>query len=147
MKLRNKEFDEKFEVITFGYADSEAPNGNGDYPVEFISLEAMDEDGDNYEYRYRSLKDFNAVWEDYTPAEPLIKDEKIRKVVRAWAEIHKIEKVFYCEYSWKNNIAWIESADDETFVKGESPSIDMPIIEVKSREYYTIAELCGEEDK
>lgn len=77
-----------------------------------------------------------------------IRDEKIRKAVRAWAEMHNIKKVFYCEYSWKNNIAWMEDAgDDESMINGESLCIDIPIIGVKNREYYTIAELCGEEEE
>ena len=47
---------------------------------------AFDEPKDDREnYRYSSLAEFNKEWED-VPAEPLIKDEKIRKAVRAWWE-------------------------------------------------------------
>jgi hypothetical protein len=42
--------------------------------------------------KYNSLAELNEEWEDYKPAEPLIKDEKIRKAVRAWADMNKIEK-------------------------------------------------------
>ena len=35
---------------------------------------------------YETLSQINAEFEDYAPAEPLIKDEKIRKAVRAWWE-------------------------------------------------------------
>lgn len=135
MKLRNKEFDEIFEVITFGYANSEAPNGNGDYPVEFISLEAMDEDGDNYEYRYRSLKDLNAVWEDYKPAEPLIKDEEIRKAVRAWAEA---EDVTICRVDKSGSCLMNLPAIIQFW--------GYPFVELNNREY-TIDELCGEDEE
>ena len=41
-------------------------------------------------FSYKSLAELNADWEDYAPTEPLIKDEKIRKAVRAWAEACKI---------------------------------------------------------
>lgn len=52
-----------------------------------------DDDGDCWsEGRYASLAELNEEWEDYESAEPLIKDEKIRKAVRAWAEINSIEK-------------------------------------------------------
>ena len=71
MKLHNKDFDEIFEVITFGYINSEVPNGNGDYPVEFVTLEVVDEEGDLYEFHYKSLKDLNVIWEDCTQKEPL----------------------------------------------------------------------------
>lgn len=99
MKLRNKEIDEIFEVITFGYINSNVPNGNGDYPVEFIVLEVVDEEGDLYEYQYKSLKDLNAIWEDCTQKEPLIKDEKIRKAVRAWAEACRLKYATYKQSS------------------------------------------------
>lgn len=97
---------------------------------------------------YDSISEMNEDFEIVKKKDPLIKDEKIRKAVRAWAEMHNIKKVFYCKYSWKNNIGWLEDAEnDVSMVKGESPSIDIPIIGAKNREYYTIAELCGEEDK
>lgn len=35
--------------------------------------------------QYNSLSELNEEWEDY-PKEPLIKDEKIRKVIKEWAE-------------------------------------------------------------
>ena len=39
------------------------------------------------------VKEFNEDWEDVEPKEPLIKDEKFRKAVRAWAEANNTEKV------------------------------------------------------
>jgi hypothetical protein len=47
------------------------------------------------ERSYSTIAELNADWEDYTPAEPLIKDEKIRKAVRAWAEANGITEVEY----------------------------------------------------
>lgn len=40
----------------------------------------------------------------HEPTEPLIKDEKIRKAVRAWAEVNRIEddeRVTYLGIDWK----------------------------------------------
>src|SRR5574344_988909 len=42
---------------------------------------------------YQSLAELNADWEDYTPTEPLIKDKKIRKAVRAWADANDITEI------------------------------------------------------
>lgn len=35
---------------------------------------------------FRSIEQLNEEYEDYKPTEPIIKDEKIRKAVRAWWE-------------------------------------------------------------
>ena len=66
---------------------------------------------------YYSLAELNADWEDYKPAEPLIKDEKVRKAVRAWAEANNIRAVYY-------------SPEEDGY-----------------GEHYTINELCGEEEE
>ena len=34
---------------------------------------------------FSSIAELNEDWEDYKPTKPLIKDEKVRKAVRAWA--------------------------------------------------------------
>ena len=47
---------------------------------------------------YKTLSDFLEEWEegeDYEPKEPLIKDEKIRKAVRAWAEACGAKQIKY----------------------------------------------------
>ena len=139
MKLHNKDLDEIFEVITFGYINSGVPNGNGDYPVEFITIEAMDEDGDNYEFKYKSLKDFNAIWEDYKPKEPLIKDEKVRKAVRAWADYNGVEEAFY--FTNGEGGSRLEATYDIAI------KFYNELTELKHWEKYTIAELCGEEEE
>lgn len=75
--------------------------------------------------------------------EPLIKDEKIRKAVRAWAEANDIDRVSY----YKSSHYWYlrtfndhEQAID--FWLGYNTEPEM--IESKS---YTITELCGEEEE
>lgn len=88
---------------------------------------------------YTSLAELNAEWEDYKPAEPLIKDEKIRKTVRAWADENILPQVEF-EYIagtgsiFKDGICGVEIGfyDD---------------LKLTNRETYTIAELCGEEEE
>ena len=67
-------------------------------------------------------------WEYYTYQEPLIKDEKIRKAIRAWAEANYISKVSY------ENGRFEGAFDDIEF------SVNRLGIEFGK---YTIAELCG----
>lgn len=99
---------------------------------------------------YSHLAELNEEWEDYKPAEPLIKDEKIRKAVRAWAdnlresmcdgEITFYVDNPYCTFQadvWKNYnnraIAEIDLVFDHN--------------ELDNGKIYTIAELCGEEEE
>lgn len=102
---------------------------------------AFDEPKDDREnYRYSSLAEFNEEWEDYKPKEPLIKDEKRRKAVRAWAEANSIKKVIYAERT-DRSLCNITDMGDYDF------SIEFVgwISTLKDSEVYTIAELCGEE--
>ena len=95
-------------------------------------------------FDYNSLAELNEEWEDYEPKEPLIKDEKIRKAVRAWAEINLI-------------------LDDDD-VEASTPTVDCNVltltygtisidvfvndtITIINHGHYTIAELCGEEEE
>ena len=78
--------------------------------------------------------------------EPLIKDEKIRKAVRAWAEANNLSGASTyksCSYS---HYWYIRAFDDtekgiDIDIGGELPK---ELIDCK---YYTIAELCGEEEE
>lgn len=65
---------------------------------------------------------------------PLIKDEKIRKAVRAWAEANGIEQV---NYLYDGNCLWF--GDDEIGFKY------LEHLPLEFDKIYTIAELCGEE--
>jgi len=83
-----------------------------------------------------------------SPAEPLIKDEKIRKAVRAWAEANdygKDEEYQYEDFStgWKSwSLEHHQNGDDnEIHFNG---GIDFR--KMNHQGYYTIAELCGEEE-
>lgn len=73
MKLRNKKTG---EIATL---DSEHTASLADFGGKLL-LETQEK-----EFSYATLAELNEEWEDYEPKEPLIKDEKIRKAVRAWA--------------------------------------------------------------
>lgn len=96
-------------------------------------------------YCYKSITKFNEEWEDYKPAEPLIKDEKIRKAVRAWAEANEVEKLaVMCHSVWEatmTEIAKIDNASLKIVFSG-----DLGIKRGYTFTDYTIAELCGEEE-
>ena len=91
-----------------------------------------------------SLTKINEEWEDYKPVEPLIKDEKIRKAVRAWAEANVATSivVFDCNNGVSLKIDEMEFAEN-----GGRASISFNTREDidTSRPYY-IEELCGEEE-
>ena len=95
--------------------------------------------GDNGRW-YESLEELNRDYEDYK--EPLIKDEKIRKAVRAWAEANGIKKIII--FDCINN-------DQYTPVFAEfGGHIDIQFKtdeKFNTHKIYTIAELCGEEEE
>ena len=95
---------------------------------------------------YYSLAELNEDWEDYAePKEPLIKDDKIRKAARAWAEANSrdlfrvINEHFNCckiiGYTDGGN-ASCNKIEFGTTIKGADKNY-----------YYTIEELCGEEEE
>lgn len=86
------------------------------------------------EKHYASLALLNEEWEDYKPTEPLIKDEKVRKAVRAWAEANGIERVWH-EYS----SSWLRG-------NGLKIELENEVVELEQG-HYSIDELCGEEEE
>lgn len=85
---------------------------------------------------YRSIEELYEDYEDYTPAEPLIKDEKIRKAVRAWAEANDYPKTMELYYNAPN---FVLRSDISTI------EFDKEIEPLQHGEEHTITELCGEE--
>ena len=120
MKLRNKKTGEIIESACIGVFKHKS---SGD--CERVDTEA------------RSLEKFFEVWEDYAPKEPLIKDEKIRKAVRAWADINNIIEVCY-------DAVWNAFRMDD-FVCSFDYDFDRYDGLVDGC-HYTIAQLCGEEE-
>ena len=117
MKLRNKKTGEAV------YVDFRIPLCNND--------EALGS------YSVTSLEALNRSFEDYKPTEPLIKDEKIRKAVRAWAEANDITEINVASSGYE---LW-GGIDDWCIHFGGNPFKDIKPLK------YTIAELCGEEEE
>jgi len=132
MKLRNKKTGEVVNVIVY------SPIGNYNIRI-WNDKDYLDPtcNYDEYLGEYKTLADLNKEWEDYTPVEPLIKDEKIRKAVRAWAEALEIE---CCMYD-KGINAFAVGTVMINFPGKLRPET------LQNGEIYKIAELCGEEEE
>ena len=132
MRLRNKKTGEVFESFKRG-------------PIDLYFYPNEHKGGDDIEREtYQSLAELNADWEDYTPKEPLIKDEKIRKAVRAWAEANVINSGHYYNTDIKfdateHRLQWIQTAIEFNDIMG--------LDNLEDGETYTIEELCGEEEE
>lgn len=132
MLLRNKKTGEVFDVIV-----REKSNGDGEYSTIVCNLRSIRSARSVSPIlgEYDSLDKLNEEWEDYKPAEPLIKDEKIRKAVRAWAEANEME--------------FMDIIDDSTIKDCSSKHIEflgLPFRELPKVSVY-IDELCGEEEE
>ena len=88
------------------------------------------------------ITELSEDWEVYKPKEPLIKDDKIRKAVRAWAEVNKTNHVWVSVASDGINITQDEQYPPSTKYK---QSITFECEVGFNSNYYTIEELCGEE--
>lgn len=132
MKLRNKKTG---EIGKIGYIATD----DGQFIVEDMS-------GEEYPYSvicsYKTLAELKEEWEDYNPTEPLIKDEKTRKAVRAWAVVNSIDKAIYCGAKDRSLCILTDMSDDEFNIEfvGWIPTL-------KDGEVYTIAELCGDDEQ
>ena len=111
--------------------------------IEEVHLIVMSDERDCYESfaDYHSLSELNADWEDYKPSEPLIKDEKIRKAVRAWAEANDVLEVFIDRIGDGTYIELYDEDDGRRRISALRPA------GLKTGEAYTIAELCGEDEE
>ena len=140
MKLRNKKTGEIVDARKIGF--------------EIYSFN---------ERLYNSIAELNEEWEDYKPAEPIIKDEKVRKAIRAWLSIQKqtITAIsissgkdhdgFFC-YHLYGYIDKARIVDGKAVVNNNLTAIMFEFRSNEAIEYdrnrdYTIAELCGEEEE
>ena len=126
MKMRNKKTG---EIVTFVTIEE-----IHDDELDFTYIKKS---GHENELSYSSLKKFNDEWEDYAPAEPLIKDEKIRNAVRAWwktvPDVVTDKRILYKKN--QDLAVGIYSIYCGTII----PELDVGRM-------YTIAELCGEDE-
>lgn len=91
------------------------------------------------EQNYLSLAELNQDWEEIKSKEPLIKDEKIRKAVRAWAKALE-----------ENTIRFDRFSQGFSFGDGNvysSINFDGFVFDLVDGNKYTIDELCGEEEE
>lgn len=122
MKLRNKKTGEVVESF----------DGFTTFTTDWSSAKNL---------YYTSLTKLNEEWEDYEPAEPLIKDEKIRKAVKAWAEACGAKQIKY-------SIALNQYYDADMGTGFSIKFLTKPIeVYLEEGKIYTIAELCGEDEK
>lgn len=132
MKLRNKKTGEICELGHIRQAWREGKDGG----MGYMFLKADDNNG----IIYNSLAEMMDEWEDYKPTEPLIKDEKIRKAVRAWAEACGAKQI---KYSIAPNQYYDAVMGTGFSIKFLTKPVEVYLEEGKT---YTIAELCGEEE-
>ena len=85
-------------------------------------------------------------WEYYVePKEPLIKDEKVRKAVRAWAEVLGANEVeFYGDRKWLGFRTKLIGSEYPSSFELNYSGPKNTLVAFKT---YTIAELCGEEEE
>lgn len=100
--------------------------------------------GDNPKW-YTSLEELLQDYED-APKEPLIKDLKIRKAVRAWIEANCIKEIIIFDYI----NAGLAVPHDEVYFAENGGRLE---IHFRTEErfdtdrIYSIIELCGEEEE
>ena len=125
MRLRNKKTGEVVEAFEGG-------------PIDLYFYLNGHKGGNEFDKKtYQSLSELNDEWEDYVQKEPLIKDEKVRKAVRAWAEANGIggcicKEEIHC-ITFETERGMFISFEDADPIPPEGN--------------YTIAELCGEEEE
>lgn len=130
MKLQNRKTGEILEDVK--YIDTSLTT------IEILYL-------DNGVLRIKSEKDYHSFlqnWKDYEqPKEPLIKDKKICKAVRAWAEANEVLEVFIDRIGDGTYIELYDEDDGRRRISALRPA------GLKIGEAYTIDELCGEEEE
>ena len=115
---------------------------------KYKGLFTFDEDN----HRYVPIAQADGIIDamDYEPdselAEPLIKDEKIRKAVRAWAEANEVFGASTYKTCNDGDYWYIRAFNDTERHIDIDLYGDLPR-ELMHRKYYTIAELCGEEEE
>ena len=123
MKLRNKKTGEIKEWQRVGAIDY------GELNEVYDSAE------------YNSLAELNDEWEDYELVEPLIEDQKTRKVFREWADLFGAKR-FRVDHLCKLGRTIITSID-----LVEAPEIWLPGYFGIDSETYTKVELCREDEE
>ena len=96
---------------------------------------------DTYYGKTITLELLNRMCEDYTSQEPLIKNEKIRKAIRAWADYNSLDNddsLFISKPTYGCGILTLEHGFLTINFYYNDESL--------CNKNYTIKELCGEEE-
>lgn len=112
----------------------------GDIIIKHIAITVDNE----YQKTYSSLAELNEEWEDYKPKEPLIKDEKMLKVVRAWAEANELAEKLRVINEHFDSCKIIGRCDRNVCLEIEFKTT---IAHANKDQLYTITELCGEDEE
>lgn len=107
-----------------------------------ISLNQWSEDDQEWYLfgNYDSIDELKEEWEDYAKKEPLIKDPKIRKAVRVWAEAIELNPKYKTIY-----VAGDSGLEENGAVIYFGKKILDPS-KIEDGRHYSIEELCGKED-
>lgn len=106
---------------------------------DYIESEFSYEDGKREAERKAWLNKYDGI------QEPLIKDEKIRKAVRAWAEANNRD--LFIAINEHFNCCKIIGYTDGGDASCDKIEFSTTIAGANKDYYYTIAELCGEEEE
>ena len=136
MKLRNKKTGIR------GYIEFVMRTINPITGDPLLTVRYKDSKGITCYIDYETIAEFNDNREEYEPEEPLIKDEKTRKAVRAWAEANGIEQVTV-EKDFSSYTFFPTDTDKVNITVWTEPSLS----NLSKGKTYTIAELCGEEEE
>lgn len=123
MKLKNRKTGEIIELKLIQVNDKYLE----DHEVDLLNGEKL------------TLKSLADSFDDVK--DPLIKDEKIRKAIRAWAEANEISQA-----QFDRHISGFLASDAEHNILSMI-SFDGFVFMFVDEEYYTITELCGEEEE
>lgn len=82
MKVKNRAIGSVCELVA---------HGAGKYITEFA---VESEDGSEIA-TYSTIEELLEYWETYKPKEPLIKDDKIREIIRLWAKVNGVIGLTY----------------------------------------------------
>lgn len=122
MKLKNRKTGEIVELKLIQVNDKYLE----DHEVDLLNGEKL------------TLKSLADSFDDVK--DPLIKDEKIRKAVRAWADANEIETVDYDNY-------WVAFGRDDKTISFKDYDKCLGFYGLDDNATYTIDELCGEKEE
>lgn len=135
--LRNKGVERRVSVHRL-VAEAFIPNPDGLRDVNHKNGIKTDNRVENLEWLSHS-DNMKHAYKMRVPKSPLIKDEKIRKAVRAWAEANEISQAQFDRYT-----SGFSARDDDHNLLSMI-SFDGFVFMFIDGKYYTIDELCGEE--